>query len=280
MDTLTRLYLQWQQETKSLPDAIQEAMERQFMIAFNYNSNHIEGNTLTYGQTELLLLYDRVSGRGPMRDFEEMKAHNLCLGLIECEGRSIDKRPLTEVFIRLLHKTLLREDYTVYHHLPDGTPTSYLIHAGIYKTRPNSVVTVTGERFEYASPEETPALMTDLVDWYNTEDSLSPIEKATLFHYRYIRIHPFEDGNGRIARLLSNYILLRNGYPMVIIPNTDRETYLHVLNLCDIATGSIPCDGAHATITQIKPFVEYLRTLMVKTLRQDIRFIEKYRKQS
>lgn len=82
-----------------------------------------------------------------------------------------------------------------------------------YKTRPNSVITRYGDRFEYASPQETPALMADLVGWYNEEEqkgNLSPIELAALFHYRYIRIHPFEDGNGRIARLMVNYILSRH----------------------------------------------------------------------
>lgn len=80
------------------------------------------------------------------------------------------EHPLTETFIRQLHHTLLREDYTMYRQSPDGATTSYVIHAGVYKTRPNSVITVTGERFEYASPEETPALMSDLVKWYNDEE--------------------------------------------------------------------------------------------------------------
>ena len=60
---------------------------------------------------------------------------------------------------------------------------SYMIHAGQYKTRPNSVITVTGERFEYASPEETPALMADLIQWYNEEENkgeLSPAELAAI----------------------------------------------------------------------------------------------------
>lgn len=100
---------------------------------------------------------------------------------------------------------LLREDYTQYRTFPNGVQTSYVIHAGQYKTRPNSVITRYGDRFEYASPEETPALMTDLIDWYNEEEQkgeLTPVELAAIFHYRYIRIHPFEDGNGRIARLM------------------------------------------------------------------------------
>ena len=63
-----------------------------------------------------------------------------------------------------LHRTLLREDYEVHRTLPDGMQIGYTVHAGQYKTRPNSVITHYGDRFEYASPEETPALMTDLVE--------------------------------------------------------------------------------------------------------------------
>jgi Fic family protein len=67
----------------------------------------------------------------------------------------------------------------------------YKIHVGIYKTRPNSVITHSGEIFDYASPEETSALMSDLINWYREEEKrgdLSVIELATLFHYRYIRL--------------------------------------------------------------------------------------------
>ncbi len=153
-------------------------------MEFNYNSNHIEGNTLTYGQTELLLLFGKVAGEARMFDLEEMKASNVGLMMVKdlvAEGETF----LTQTFIKQLHKTLLREDYTVYRNLPDGTVTSFVIHAGQYKTRPNSVITRYGDRFEYASPEETPALMADLVDWYNEENAkgvLSPSELAILFH--------------------------------------------------------------------------------------------------
>ena len=149
----------------------------------------------------------------------------------------------------------------MYRQLPDGTTTSYVIHAGVYKTRPNSVITVTGERFEYASPEETPALMTDLVEWYNIEEQkgeLSPIELAAVFHYRYIRIHPFEDGNGRIARLLVNYILTRHHYPMIVVKSKDKDRYLTALNRCDVQVGSTPSVGAHAEQAQLMPFIEYM----------------------
>ena len=182
--------------------------------------------------------------------------------------------PLTETFIRQLHHTLLREDYTFYHQLPDGTTTSYVIHAGIYKTRPNSVITVTGEPFEYASPEETPALMTDLVEWYNAEEqkgALSPIELATVLHYRYIRIHPFEDGNGRMARLLVNYILTRHHYPMIVVKSHDKNHYLTALNRCDVQVGPTPSVGAHAELEQLKPFVDYMTQCLEAALTINIK---------
>jgi Fic family protein len=107
---------------------------------------------------------------------------------------ALDKeRMLSESFIRDLNRTILVRDF--YKTSYNGE-YRYKIHVGIYKTRPNSVITPTGEIFDYALPEETPALMYDLVDWYNKEErkgSLSPVELASLFHYRYIRIHPFED---------------------------------------------------------------------------------------
>ena len=211
-------YRQW---SALLPLSLkdQDRLSRKFTVEFNYNSNHMEGNTLTYGQTELLLLFGKVAGEAQMKDYEEMKASNVGLKMMIEESHEADK-PMTQNFIRILHKTLLREDYTVWRELPDGTQTSFTVHAGQYKTRPNSVITRYGDRFEYASPQETPALMTDLVDWYNEVEKsgkLSPLELAALFHFRYIRIHPFEDGNGRMARLLVNYILSRQGLSMVVV---------------------------------------------------------------
>lgn len=251
----------------------QSRLERKFMLEFNYNSNHIEGNTLTYGQTEMLLMFGKVVDEANMKDLEEMKAHNVCLKMMQTEAGEKDK-PLTETFIRQLHNTLLREDYTVYRQQPDGSTTSYVVHAGVYKTRPNSVMTVTGERFEYASPEETPALMNDLAGWYNDEERrgvMSPIELASVFHYRYIRIHPFEDGNGRIARLLVNYILTRHGYPMIVVKSKDKENYLTALNRCDVAVGPMPSDGAHAGLEQLAPFVEYMSKCVERALIVGIR---------
>ena len=266
MSKIEQLYAEWQ-KLQPLKDEYQQRLNRKFMLEFNYNSNHLEGNTLTYGQTELLLLFGKVVEAANMKDLEDMKASNVGLNMIK--EQALSEYPLTETFIRQLHRTLLREDYTVYRQLPGGQQTSYVVHAGVYKTRPNSVRTITGELFEYASPEETPTLMTDLISWYReAEESglYSMAELCALFHYRYIRIHPFEDGNGRIARLMMNFILLRHNYPMIVVRSADKENYLGALSQCDGFTSTAPSAGAHAELKDIKPFVMYIENCMESAL--------------
>lgn len=258
-----------------LSDRDREMLSRRFSIDFNYNSNHIEGNTLTYGQTEILLLFGKIVGEADVRDVHEMTASNLGLKMMK-EEALLKETPLTQHFIRILHKTLLREDYTVFRTLPGGVQTSYVIHAGEYKTRPNSVITRYGDRFEYATPEETPALMSDLVDWYNEAESsgkFTPIELAAIFHYRYIRIHPFEDGNGRIARLMVNYILSRHDYPMIVVRSRKKKEYLEALRRTDLTVGAAPSLGAHASKRDIQQFLTCFTNLFIDEVSYDIQFL-------
>lgn len=272
--TLEQTYNKWL-SMQPFNEQQQRKLSIKFSIEYNYNSNHMEGNTLTYGQTELLLLFGKVSGEASLKDFNDMKASEVSVKMMEEEA--LNKNiPLTQNFIRTLHHTLLREDYTVYRNLPGGETTSYVIHAGCYKTRPNSVITRYGDRFEYASPEETPSLMADLVDWYNEEErkaTMSPVELAALFHYRYIRIHPFEDGNGRIARLMVNYILSRHGWPMIVVRNRKKQEYIEALHQSDIIVGLIPSDGAHASLDAAYNFVEYFKNLVQQEIESDIDFV-------
>ena len=249
-----------------------ELLRNKFTTEYNYNSNHLEGNTLTYGQTELLLLFGKVSGEGDLKDFVDMKASQVTVEMVK-DAVQNKSMPLTQNFIRQLHKVLLREDYTVYCDLPGGGTTGYTVHAGQYKTRPNSVITRYGDRFEYASPEETPSLMSDLVDWYNAaeqEGQLSPVELAALFHYRYIRIHPFEDGNGRIARLMVNYILARHGWPMIVIRNRKKPEYLEALHRSDQKIGKVPSEGASAPIGKITSFLAFFRKTVCEEMQCEI----------
>lgn len=274
MDKLSSLYTRWV-DLQPISERKRYLLSQRFSVDYNFNSNHIEGNTLTYGQTELLLLFGKVTGEGNLKDFVDMKASQVSMAIMQEEADLKDK-PMSQSFIRQLHKTLLREDYTVYRNLPGGMQTSYVIHAGQYKTRPNSVITRYGDRFEYASPEETPALMSDLVDWYNEAElsgNYTPVELAALFHYRYIRIHPFEDGNGRIARLMVNYILARHGWPMIVVRSRDKHEYLDALHQADIEVGETPSEGAHAPLKKIRLFLRYFKTLVAEELKYNIDFV-------
>lgn len=274
MDKIQKIMQQWM-AIQPLSDRDMEMLNRRFSIDFNYNSNHIEGNTLTYGQTEILLLFGKIVGEAEVRDVQEMTASNVCLNMTKEEAQRKDV-PLTQNFIRTLHRTLIREDYTVFRNLPGGQTTCYTIHAGQYKSRPNSVITRYGNHFEYASPEETPALMSDLVEWYNKAEQsgkFTPVELAAMFHYRYIRIHPFEDGNGRVARLMVNYILSRHGYPMIVVRNRKKDEYLEALHKTDLTVGSTPSLGAHASKRDMQQFLTYFTNLFVEEVTYSIRFL-------
>ena len=264
MNTIQQLYKEWQ-ALQPLNEKLERDINQQFMIDFNYNSNNLEGNTLTYGQTKLLLLFGDTVGNASIQDYEEMKAHNVGLELVKVEAKD-KNRMLSENFIRELNQTILVRDF--YKTSRDGD-YRYKINVGVYKTRSNSVITPTGEIIDYASPEETSSLMADLLEWYREEErqgKLKVEELAALFHYRYIRIHPFEDGNGRIARLLVNYILLRHNYPMLVIRSDDRNNYLKSLRQCDLLTGKITSDGAQATLQQTGPLVDYISAILENKL--------------
>jgi Fic family protein len=274
MNSLEKAYSQWL-DLQPLSKKMKDRLFQRFTIDFNYNSNHIEGNTLTYGQTEALLIFGKSIGEAHMKDLEEMKASKIAQDMMIEEALIKDKQ-LTQNFIRIIHKTLLREDYQKYIKLDSGELSSFTIHAGQYKTRPNSVYTKSGDIFEYASPEETPALMTDLINWYNEEEAkgeMTPVDLAALFHYRFIRIHPFEDGNGRMARLLVNYILFRHNYPMVVVRSRKKDEYLDALGASDKIVGSVPTDGANATLREIRHFFVFFTNLVTEEILNDIKFV-------
>jgi Fic family protein len=220
-------------ELPIIQDKDRKELDKKFRLEFNYNSNHIEGNTLTYGQTKLLLLADKSIGDAKVSDIEEMKAHDLALR--DIQGMAYEKeRPLTEQFIKELNKTILVRDFWKEAITPDGSPTRMKIEVGKYKLAPNSVQLSDGEVHEYASVRDTPLLMGELVSWYQEKETvMHPIQLATEFHYKFVSIHPFGDGNGRVSRLLMNYVLYKNNYPPVIIKSEDKESYLTALQKAD-----------------------------------------------
>ncbi len=207
---------------------------QKFRLDWNYHSNHLEGNSLTFGETKSLLLYGITAQGKPLKDHLEMTGHNEALNWV----LDIVKggRPLTESFIRELHQLLLKEPYEVDAITPDGKPTKRMIQVGQYKSVPNHVKTATGEIHYFATPEETPAKIHDLMEWYRAQRELpetNPIFLAALFHHSFINIHPFDDGNGRTGRLLMNFILMQYGYPPVIIKTEDKKNYYRALQQAD-----------------------------------------------
>lgn len=127
---------------------------------------------------------------------------------------------LTEGDIRDLNRIILKEGFWRVAQTPGGEPTRKWIEPGRYKTQPNHVLTATGGIFHFAMPEETPARMATLVQWLRAEMEAPTLALPALLaraHHEFIRIHPFDDGNGRVVRLLLNYVLLRAGLlPLVV----------------------------------------------------------------
>jgi len=221
-----------------LPKERFDELWKKFRLEWNYNSNHIEGNTLTYGETVLLLIFGKTAGNHEVREYEEMQAHDAAIRMVETWAND-HNRDLTEADIRTLNKVILVKPFWKEAITNDGQATRREIKIGDYKEFPNSVRLRTGELFHYASPQDTPRLMGELIEWYKiNSEVLHPVVLASELHYKFIRIHPFDDGNGRVARLLVNYILMKNDYPPLIVKSKDKENYLTALQKTD--SGDLP----------------------------------------
>ena len=216
------------------PDQQQRLLQK-IRLDWNYYSSKIEGNSLTFGETKVLLLWGNTAQGKPLRDHLEIRGHNEAVEYIFeiFKGNDID---LTEHFIREFHKVIIPEEYYLDARSAEGLPTKRKIIPGKYKTEPNHVETITGEMFFFATPEETPAKMNDLMKWYHKEVKTGknhPLIIASLFHYNFVRIHPFDYGNGRLSRLIMNIILMKYGYPPVIIETAMKNDYLNSLQYAD-----------------------------------------------
>ncbi|MBY0424261.1 MAG: Fic family protein, partial [Cytophagales bacterium] len=153
-----------------------------------------------------------------------------------------EERTLTEKDIKQLNEILLVRPCWKDAITPNGQSTRRLIKVGDYKEFPNSVRLSNGELFEYASPMDTPILMGELIQWFREESSkkeLHPVVLAALFHYKFVRIHPFDDGNGRISRLLMNYVLFKNDLPPIVIKSEEPEKRKYLLALNKADTGDL-----------------------------------------
>lgn len=216
-------------------DADQEkSIWQKFRFDWNYHSNNIEGNSLTFGETKSLLLHNITAQGKSLKDHIEITGHNEAINALVDLTRG--DAPLTESFVRQLHELILRERYQVDAITPEGAPTRRWIEVGQYKTGQNHVQTVTGEIFRFAEPMDVPGKMHTLLQTINELQAPSSAEVvfvAAKAHYDFVLIHPFDDGNGRMARLLMNLILIKYGFPPAIIKTQDKQQYFSALRQAD-----------------------------------------------
>lgn len=212
----------------------EERVMQKFRLDWNYHSNAIEGNALTYGETRFFLMEGLTAKGKPFKDHLDLRGHDEGISfLLDLVQKEV---PLSEKIIRELHKIILVEPYHTDARTTDGRAVKKRVNLGKYKELPNHVKTSTGSIHYYAMPEETPAKMEELIMWLRETRQMKTIHTSVLaarFHHRFAAIHPFDDGNGRMARLLMNLILMQDGYTPVVIKKEDRNEYYAALSQAD-----------------------------------------------
>ncbi|MCB0567007.1 MAG: Fic family protein [Phaeodactylibacter sp.] len=218
-------------QLRPIPEDRMHRIMQKLRMEWNFHSNSIEGNTLTMTETRALIYFGLTAKGKPIRDQIEMQGHDKALKKLE----QIVHRDLriTESLIKEFHKLILVEPFD----------SEAEINPGEYKTLPNYLYSPQGERIDFEPPEEVPRLLNELINWTNNhlypeglgrhsrkKYNLHPILVACIFHLRFIRIHPFGDGNGRLARILMNLILMVKGYMPAIIRQESRQVYFNALN--------------------------------------------------
>ncbi|MEL7609107.1 MAG: Fic family protein [Bacillota bacterium] len=178
-------------------------LQEEFLVEFTYNSNAIEGNTLTLRETALIL-------KGVTIDQKPLKEHLEAVGhrdaFLYVEQLVSGKAPISEKIIKDIHSLVLMDR-------PEDK--------GVYRSIP---VRIMGAHHEPLQPYLVPVQMEQLIEDYRKAKS-HPIERAAEFHLRFEGIHPFIDGNGRTGRLLLNLMLMQQGYPPANVKFTDRKRY-------------------------------------------------------
>jgi Fic family protein len=220
-------------------------------LDWNYNSNSIEGNSLNYDETVTFLMEGLTAKGKPLKDHLDIKGHNKAIEfLLDMQRQETE---LTERDILSLHEMILVEPYQSKAHTSDGQETTKTIQLGQYKSSPNHVRTATGEIHYYATPEETPALMHDLILWYReNREKLHPLVLSALFHHRFVNIHPFDDVNGRMTHLLSNLLLMKAGLPPLVVRQDERCEYYGVLSQADAGV--------------VEPLIQFFAERLIRSL--------------
>jgi Fic family protein len=197
---------------RPLPPEVVGKLRGQMAVEYTFNSNAIEGNTLTLRETQMVIEEGFTAGGKSLREVLEARNHPAAIAYVE----ELSKRSVEEADVLKVHAILF-----------DGADEA----AGAYRT---GQVRIAGADFMPPLPQEIKPRMIELMQWLRTNpDELRPVELAAVFHHRLVCIHPFFEGNGRVARLLMNCVLLKYGYPFVIVLRNDRRTYYRTLREAD-----------------------------------------------
>jgi Fic family protein len=200
---------------RPFPPEIIHKLDEQFTLEWTYNSNAIEGNTLSLQETDLVINRGLTIGNKTLKEHFEAVNHKEGIQFLYDFVKK--RKGLDEEVILGVHKIILKN-------ISD-------IDAGHYR---NTNVMITGAVHLPPSAIKIPKLMMEFIEWYyKYKSKLSVLELAGWVHYKMVYIHPFIDGNGRTARLLMNLILLQNGYPPAVILHIDRKKYYRVLKEAD-----------------------------------------------
>lgn len=184
-------------------------------MEWTYNSNAIEGNTLTLSETRAVIEDGITIGGKSLREHLEAINHHEAIELVTAmavPGVQLTERMVLDLHALVLHK--IEKEW-----------------AGRYRTMG---VRISGASFVPPDPLKVPELMQELLGWlYQPAPALHPLLLAAAFHHRFVWIHPFADGNGRTVRLAGNLLLMAQGYPPAIILKQDRRKYYNALNEAD-----------------------------------------------
>jgi len=200
------LKVDFQRTIKGLSKSQWKDVFDRFIANFTYESNAIEGNSLTLKDVSMVMFENRSIEGKDLREIYETRNSRKVMDLILKK-----KFDIKETDIIKIHKMLMKD-------IDERTG---------YKQIPNYIA---GKRIKLTPPEKVSQEMAVLLDWYETHiEDTHPLQVAAQFHGKFERIHPFEDGNGRVGRFLANILLVNNNYPPLIIRKSQRESYLKCL---------------------------------------------------